>query len=472
MAFPSIEITSPARRATPRGSFVVVQDGIGLPDPLVREARRQWRTGRHAAAVATLGLHPAVVAIALERVRGAGPLPLMKRYGAAARALVREHAHRAVVVVPDDLPPECAEPLLLGLTRGLYRFDRYRTHKEPDLPHVELRVPSAAWVRAAKRALPVAEAVWLTRDLVNTPAEDMGPAELEAVARRIARRMKMSVRVLDARRCAARGLRALHAVGRASTRPPRLVVLEYAGAPRSDEVLALAGKGVVFDTGGLDIKSAGGMELMKKDMGGAATVLGAAWVVGKLRPRRNVRFYLPIAENAISGNALRPGDVITAFDGTTVEVGNTDAEGRLILGDAVALAVDEGATRVVDAATLTGAALVALGRVRVPLVGNDDALLGAVEAAADACGERVWRFPADKEYRDQIESRVADLRNTGKAGEAGVIAGALFIGHFARQVPWAHLDISPASWADAAGDFGPAGATGTMVATLARLATG
>jgi leucyl aminopeptidase len=249
-------------------------------------------------------------------------------------------------------------------------------------------------------------------------------------------------------------------------------VLEYRGDPRSRSFLAIAGKGICFDTGGLNVKPAGGMLLMKKDMGGAAAALGAARAVAAVAPPCNVRFYLAVAENSISGNALRPGDVVRALDGTTIEVGNTDAEGRLVLADAVALARREGAARIVDVATLTGAAMVALGRVRVPLLGSDEQLLADIEAAATATAERVWRMPTDQEYRDGIRGEVADLRNVGPAGEYGVMAGGLFVGHFAGDLPWAHLDISPASWAPAASEFGPAGATGAMVSTLARLAFG
>lgn len=462
---------APRERAV-RGADVtarVVLGSDGVPDALRAEAARQW-SHRAVAVVPTLGLAPETLLVAVKPPEDASPGAVARRFGAAVRALVKERAARARIVAPADLPDTAAGAVALGLARALYRFDRYAAPPEAALPRLELELPRPAWRAPAERALVIGQAATLARDLVNTPAEDMGPDELERVARQLGRRTGLSVRVLDAARCRRLGLGGLTAVGRASPRAPRLIVLEHRGAPRSTEVLALAGKGIVFDTGGLNLKTAAGMELMKKDMGGAATVLGAAWAVGRLKPRRNVRFYLAIAENAVGGNAMRPGDVLRLFDGTTVEVGNTDAEGRLVLGDAIAFAVHEGATRIVDAATLTGAALVALGRLRVPLIGNDEALLGAVEAAAGRAGERVWRLPADPEYKDLFRSKIATLRNTGKGGEAGAIVAGLFLGHFAGKVPWAHLDISPASWSDAAHDLGPEGATGVMVATLAELA--
>lgn len=450
---------------------LVAIEGHPLPTTIAVEAARQWRHGP-VAIIPTLEHLPYPLLIALKRPNTDDPRLVMRRYGAAARALLREQVASAAIAIPKSFGPDTALSIVMGVTRGMYRFDRYKTKKPSPLPRVTLTHDAAAWRSAAKLALPVAEGITLCRDLINTPAEDMGPDQLEAAARGVAREAGLTIRVLDAKQCKKLGMGALCAVGRASTRPPRMIVLEYRGGAKRSDVLALVGKGICFDTGGLNIKSADGMLMMKKDMGGAATVLGAALSVGKHRPKRTVRFYLAVADNAIAGNAIRPGDILHTLGGATVEIGNTDAEGRLVLADAVALAVKEGATRIVDAATLTGAALTALGRARVPLVGNDERLMAAVEDAAASTGERVWRMPNDDDYKDQIKGKLADLKNVGKGGEAGVLAGGLFIGHFAGNVPWAHLDISPASWADAENDLGPDGATGTMVATLSRLAGG
>lgn len=458
-----------ASRIPARADALVMLEGAALPKVLKHEVKRQLAKG-DCAVTATMGQLSQKILVVIKQPELENPAALTRSFGAASRALLREQVAVAAVQLDESFTPASAQAVILGLGQALYSFDRYK--KTPaKMPKITIGSPSREWTRAAKRALLILDGVLLTRDLVNTPAEDMGPSELEAEARRVAITAGLKIRVLGAGRCAKMGMGALSAVGRASDDPPRMIVLEYRGAPRSKKILSFLGKGICFDTGGLDLKPPSGMLLMKKDMGGAATLLGAALALGQLSPKTNLRFYLAIAENNVSSNAFRPGDVVTALDGTTIEIGNTDAEGRLVLADAAALAVREGASRIIDAATLTGAAMIALGRVRVPILGNDDSLLTELEDAADACGEKLWRMPVDPEYRAHINSKIAEIKNVGKGREAGVIAAGLFIGHFVGETPWAHLDISPASWRDSASELGPAGATGRIVPTFVQLAS-
>ncbi|RMF72971.1 MAG: leucyl aminopeptidase [Acidobacteria bacterium] len=461
-------VTVTTRRPA-RPEALVVFDDARLPAAVREEVRRRFRAGARVAVVPALGRGAAGRFAAARAPRTADPFAWRCLGGAVARALADEPVRRGVVLAPERLDGDALAALVLGLSQGSYRFDRYRSRPGSRPPAITLVAATRQAAARARQALPVAAAVEQARDWINTPAEDLGPSEFEAEARRVAREHGLSIRVLDAERCRRLGMGALTAVGRASDDPPRLVIVEHRGAGRRGGFFALAGKGICFDTGGLDLKTASGMELMKKDMGGAATVLAAVAAAADLGLALDVRGYLALAENAVSGNAIRPGDVLTALDGTTIEIVNTDAEGRLVLADAVALARREGATHVVDAATLTGAALVALGRARVPMMATDDALARALEQAAERSGEKVWRMPTDEEYRRQIRSEIADIRNMGKGREAGVIAAGLFIAHFAGDLPWGHLDISPAAWAEGAHDLGPKGATGVMVSTLVEL---
>ncbi len=298
-----------------------------------------------------------------------------------------------------------------------------------------------------------AEAVALTRDLVNTPSSDMGPQELEAAARKLAKEHGARFRKV-AGKALATGFPMIHAVGRASTRAPRLIDFTW-GDPKAPKV-TLVGKGVCFDTGGLDIKPSSGMLLMKKDMGGAANVLGlAAMIMGAGLPVR-LRVLIPAVENSISGEAYRPGDVLRSRKGLTVEIGNTDAEGRLVLADALALADEEGPDLLIDMATLTGAARVALGPDMPPFYTNDEALASALAEAAAGQNDPLWRLPLWEPYSSLFESPIADINNVASSGLAGSITAALFLKRFVEQAKtWAHLDIF--AWTPTAKPARPAG---------------
>lgn len=397
------------------------------------------------------------------------PYQVKRHGGLVARCLVGHGLYEAGIEVA-ELPDEGALHLFLtGLGQGGYAFDRYRPTAGQRLERIEVVGRLAKTRRKALGALD--EAIVWCRDLINTPASDLGPAEFVREARRMCRGTDLHVRLLDERACRQHGLGCLLAVGAASPRRPRLLVVEHPGDgknARRTEPLALCGKGVCFDTGGVQVKTGKSMELMRKDMGGAATCLAALLSATYAGIHRPVRAYLPLVENSVGGGAMRPGDVLTAADGTTIEVGHTDAEGRLILADALALARREGAGTLISVATLTGAALVALGRIHVPVMGDDEPV-AALLAAGEAAGERLWRLPLVEEHHQLVrQSQLAQLTNSAGPEAACITAGA-FLAHFAGQVPFAHCDISPASWQTRDHDLGPAGATGILVDTLSRL---
>ena len=327
-------------------------------------------------------------------------------------------------------------PAALGWLLGQYRFDRYKAEKPKKGPRILLTDDPAR----IEESVQLAEATHLVRDLVNLPAQDLGPAELEAAAATIAKDAGVKLAVTSGEKLAA-DYPMIHAVGRAASqeRAPRLIELEW-GDQRHPRI-AIVGKGVVFDSGGLDIKNASGMRLMKKDMGGGAHALALAQLV--IRGRLPVRLHLlvPAVENAISGNAFRPGDVLTSRKGVTVEIGNTDAEGRLILGDALTRAAEEAPELIIDFATLTGAARVALGPDLPALFANDEALAADLLAASEKVSDPVWRMPLWKAYNELFASDIADIGNSSDAPMAGAVTAALFLQKFVPdQMPWAHFD--------------------------------
>jgi leucyl aminopeptidase len=332
-----------------------------------------------------------------------------------------------------DLDPEAATRAALGWALGSYAFTRYRKS--------ERRFATLAWPKgvdkgAVQRAM---VATHMVRDLINTPAGDMGPAELAAAAATLAQRHNAKISVTTGAALLKKNYPAIHAVGRASSRAPRLVDLRWgAKGPR----VTLVGKGVCFDSGGLDLKSAAGMKLMKKDMGGAAHVLGLASMIMAARLRLRLRVLVPAVENSVSGDAFRPLDVLATRKGLSVEVGNTDAEGRLVLCDALAEADREDPDLIVDFATLTGAARVALGTDLPAMFCNDDAVAEALLAQGLAARDPVWRLPLHKPYRRLLDSQVADLNNISSGAHGGAITAALFLAEFVRpETPWVHLDV-------------------------------
>jgi len=330
-----------------------------------------------------------------------------------------------------------ATQLCLGFAYGLYRFDRYRAAK---IEAASLESPPNADMNFVTNAI---DSLRMARDWINTPAADFGPLELAAAARHLAERHHAAFSEWVGDELLAANFPAIHAVGRASNSAPRLVELRWSPEPRDGlPCVTLVGKGVCFDSGGLDIKPASGMGLMKKDMGGAAVALALANMLMTANLRARLRVLIPAVENSIAGNAYRPGDVLATRKGLTVEVGNTDAEGRLVLCDALALADAERPDLIIDFATLTGAARVALGPELPALFGSDDSLVHDLATAAAAEHDPLWPMPLWSGYDDELASKIADLNNVASSGFAGAIFGALFLKRFVTETAaWLHIDL-------------------------------
>ncbi|MCX7357973.1 MAG: leucyl aminopeptidase family protein [Alphaproteobacteria bacterium] len=316
---------------------------------------------------------------------------------------------------------------------GAYVFDRYKKRKRPA---PVLALPEGADLAEAAR---VVEASWLVRDLVNTPTNDMGPVALHAAAEAVAERYGATFEAIVGDELLTQNYPLIHAVGRASAEAPRLIHLTWgdANAPR----VAIVGKGVCFDTGGLDLKPSAGMRLMKKDMGGAAHALGLAQVIMDAKLNVRLDLYLSVVENSVSSNAFRPGDIIPSRKGLTVEIDNTDAEGRLVLADAITRACEDKPALLLDFATLTGAARTALGPDIPPFFSNDDALAAEYAQASIETSDPIWRMPLWDAYEGDMDTPIADLKNTGDGAMAGAIYGALFLRRFVTVPAWAHFDV-------------------------------
>jgi leucyl aminopeptidase len=374
----------------------------------------------------------------------------------------------ALAGLPDALPegsyrletvPDGADPtrLALGWALATYAFTRYRVKKST--------ATALVWPEGADqgRVERLARAVFLARDLANTPAGDLGPAELAAEAVRVAKAAGAKCRVIVGDDLLAENFPTIHAVGRAAAQPPRFVDIVW-GEPTAPKV-TLVGKGVCFDTGGLDLKTASGMRLMKKDMAGAAIVLGLAQAIMDANLPVRLRVLLPLVENAVAGNAMHPMDIIRTRKGLTVEIGNTDAEGRLILCDALAEATTEKPALLIDMATLTGAARVALGPELAALFCNNEALSRGLLDAAQIEEDPMWRMPLWRPYRKMIDSKIADLNNVSESPHAGAVTAALYLQEFVEpDIPWAHLDVM--AWNPQSRPGRPEGAEATALRAL------
>ena len=398
---------------------------------------------------------------------------------AAAKAVKTLRGLEAASAVLDAAPvvkvlgPEGPAALAQGAELACYRQPSWK--EEPDKPFAFYL--AGAEGPEAEAALREAQAVtrWVcfARDLVNCPANLLTPQDMAQRMAEAAGKLGVEVEILDETQTRALGMGAFHAVGDSAAHPPRLIVLRWKGGKEDAAPIALVGKGVCYDAGGYNLKTAAGLKTMRADMAGGAAVCAALLALAENRIPVNVTAVVPAVENRISPDSMVPGDIVTSMSGKTIQIDNTDAEGRLILADAITYAIQkERASRVVDIATLTGACANALGHLTAGLVSNDDALCAALLEAASRSGEQYWRFPAFPEYAKMIESPVADLCNQSSDG-CGAITAGLFLGAFAGDVPWVHVDIAGTAWADRARrEYQSVGATGAGVTTLYQLCLG
>ena len=409
---------------------------------------------------------------------------LRRLAGAAVRYLRARSVHSvAWLLGPKTANPDSVQALAEGAVLADFDADTYRSERNSDKRIDEFRLatggpaPTADARAAAERGRVIAEAQNFTRELVNEPSNRMTPEMLADRARKMAAEFGIDCQVLDENEIQRLRMGALWGVGQGSEAPPRLIVLRYnlsqgstAPGSESSPVIALVGKGITFATGGISIKPAADMHEMKTDMAGGATMLGVMRAIAQLKPSARVMAVIPAAENMPSGKAYRPGDVLTSMSGKTIEVLNTDAEGRLALADAITYAKQQGAGVVIDAATLTGAVTIALGNGITGVFGWNKDWVNRVRSSAEAVGEKMWELPVDEDYRDLYKSSIADFANTG-GRHGGAIIAAMFVGEFAGDTPWVHLDIAGTRWSNDEKPYLAKGPTGHPVRTLVHLLT-
>lgn len=411
--------------------------------------------------------------LSLQRLAGSAVSALAARGMKSIAFLLRPELNR-----PGQLRALAEGALIAQQKSNLYSSDAGRSHPIDRLLIVTDEADAQPYIDEVELARLMADATNFARTLGNEPANVLTPAELARRAHEMGEREGLKTEIFGQDEIRKMGMGAILAVAQGSVQPPRLIVLSYEPpgaesgkgrvnpAESGTETIALVGKGVTFDSGGISIKPGLKMDEMKFDMCGGAAVIGAMQVVARLRPKVRVLGIVPASENLPSGTAFRPGDVIRSMSGKTIEIINTDAEGRLLLADAITFAISRGATRIVDVATLTGACVVAFAGVRAAVLGNDQKLVDDLMAAGEECGERFWQMPINKEYGDLVRSEIADLRNEGNRS-AGAITAAMFLKAFAGSLPWAHLDIAGTAWIDKSKPYLDKGATGFGVRTLA-----
>jgi leucyl aminopeptidase len=372
---------------------------------------------------------------------------------------------------------EVAQHAVQGSITSQFELDKYKT-KDKDDKKVNTLIVCIDGAKPAdlktgiSRGQAIGESINFTRDLANEPPNILTPTEMAKRAQAMSRDVGLKCEILDEAKMTKLGMGSLMSVSQGSSQSAKMIIVSYTptkSTGKKGDLLALVGKGITFDTGGISIKPAEGMDAMKYDMSGGATVLGAMRAIAKLKPSIPVMGVVAAVENMPDGNASRPSDVVTAMNGKTIEILNTDAEGRLILADAVAYAERQGATRIVDMATLTGAVIIALGDINTGIMGNDQAFVDEIVDCGKEAGENFWQLPVSLEYSKQIKSDIADIKNIGPRGKAGTIMGAVFIQEFVDKAKWAHLDIAGTAWSDSVKPHQAKGPTGVAIRTLLKL---
>lgn len=386
----------------------------------------------------------------------------------AARRLAEKKRARVAFCLGDGWTERHVESGICGAMAGCRGQDLYRSEKTTQ-PFDEIQW-NDGYRAVLKAGQVLGETVNLTRQLVNEPPSRIYPETFAAEAAKFAEEFRLGIEIWDEQRLEKERCGALLAVSAGSARPPRMVILSHRGGAAGDPVLALVGKGVTFDSGGLSIKPSDAMKTMKCDMAGAATVFGAMQAIARLDLPINVIGLAGLVENMVSGNAYKLGDVLTARNGKTIEVLNTDAEGRLVLADVLDVAVERGAARIIDLATLTGACMVALGTDVAGLMTNHQAWCDTVKQAADLCGEPAWQLPMFPDYAEQIRSKVADIKNIGEGRWGGAITAAKFLEEFVQGKPWVHIDIAGPAFLENPKPWLDAGGSGAFVRTLVEVA--
>ena len=420
---------------------------------------------------------PRVLLVGLGEYHDLTPEKVRQAAGHAARTIRDMGLRNAAIPIPIEATPEMVQAATEACILSLYQFNEHKTDTDDD--EAKKKLESLTFLaendhsqgtveQAVQRGELIANGTLLARDLSNQPSNHLTPTQLAEKAEVVAEVAGLRCEIFDKTTLEEKGFRTLLAVAQGSVEEPRFIILEYTPDGEGQDTVVLAGKGITFDTGGISIKGGSGMHEMKHDMSGAAAVIGAMQVIGHLKPNVRVIGVVAATENMPSGTAIKPGDVVTSYGGKTIEILNTDAEGRLVLADALGWSAQYNPKGVIDLATLTGAVITCLGHIAAGAMGTDPELMAKVKSAAAKTHERVWELPLWDDYDEGVKSKVADVQNIGDGG-AGTIAGAAFLKKFAEGYPWVHLDIAGVAWRMKGSTYIPEGASGYGVRLLVQL---